>query len=102
MELTKSIICPACGGNRLTAKYEATYVYSYSIDNDALGHKNKEEFLSFLFDNRELKDAKQFVECSECGVQLPFTFGEGAHAVDFIILQKAVRADHAVAPGFLG
>jgi transcription elongation factor Elf1 len=102
MDLSKSITCPSCGGDKLIAKYEATYVYSYFIDKDALGLKNKEEFLSFLFDNRELKNASQYVECTNCGVQFPFTFGEGAHAVDFTILQKAVRADHAVRPEFLG
>lgn len=65
-------ICPACNSNGLTLKYEATYVYSYLIDESAPGTKNDEEFLSFLYDNREQTNAKQYIECNFCGARYPY------------------------------
>ncbi len=68
----KSYQCPICNGNELTLRYEASYVYSYVIDNDAPGTKNTEEFLSFLYDNREQKDTRTYVECNHCKTQYPY------------------------------
>lgn len=102
MELSPHIQCPACGSNQLLARYEATYVYSYIIDDDVLGSKNKEEFLPFLFDNREQKDAKQYVECTHCHAHYPCSFSEGNKGIEMTILQKAIRSDHVTRPGFLG
>lgn len=102
MELSSSLICPACRNNSLTAKYEATYVYSYCIDSGAPGRQNEEEFLPFLFDNREQKGAKEYIECSSCGAQYPCSFGEGNKGVNFTILQKAIRSDHVDRPEFFG
>ena len=61
------LICPVCKNNNFLIKYEATYVYSYIIDSDAPGLRNTDEFLSFMFDNREQKDTKQYLECNNCG-----------------------------------
>ncbi len=69
--------CPICSGSELTLRYEASYVYSYVVDSDAPGLKNTEEFLSFLYDRREQKDTRTYVECSRCGTQYPHTFLEG-------------------------
>jgi transcription elongation factor Elf1 len=86
-----SFTCPACNGKTLVAKYEAKYVYSYIIDDDAPGLKNTEEFLPFLYDNREQKEARQYIECSVCGAQFPCYFSEGNKGIDFKVFQKAVR-----------
>ncbi|WHH58057.1 hypothetical protein [Petroclostridium sp. X23] len=94
--------CPKCKNKDFIAKYEATYVYSYHIDTDVLGHKNVEEFLPFLFDNREQTEAKEYVQCCTCGVQYPCTFSEGNKGIDFTILQKAVRSNHVIMPEFFG
>lgn len=83
------LICPACSSNELTAKYEAGYIYSYIIDSDAPGLKNTEEFLPFLYDNREQKEARQYVECNTCKTQYPCFFTEGNKGIDFKVLQKA-------------
>ena len=102
MDLSKDLKCPECNSNKFYAKYEATYVYSYFIDSDKPGRNNKNEFLPFLFDNRELKDSKEYVQCCNCGKQYPCNFSENHKGIDFTILQKAIRADHVAEPQFLG
>lgn len=102
MELSDHLICPSCGSRGFTAKYEAAYVYSYTIDSDAPGLENKEEFLPFLFENREQKDAKQYIECTSCGARYPCSFGAGSKGIDLTILRKAIRADRVNNPEFLG
>jgi hypothetical protein len=57
LELSNRLVCPSCGGRKFTAKYEASYLYSYVVDSDAPGLKNDKEFLPFLFENREQMDA---------------------------------------------
>jgi len=64
--------CPICNCTDLTLRYEASYVYSYAIDSDAPGLKNTEEFLSFLYDKREQKDDRTYIECNSCGTQYPY------------------------------
>lgn len=71
---TNNYYCPICNNKELTLRYEASYVYSYVIDEDAPGLKNSEEFLSFLYDKREQKDSRTYVECNHCGTQYPYTF----------------------------
>jgi len=69
--------CPICNNNKLILRYEASYVYSYVVDSDAPGLKNSDEFLSFLYDKREQKDTRTFIECNKCGTQYPYTFING-------------------------
>lgn len=64
--------CPICNCTNLTLRYEASYVYSYILDSDAPGLKNSEEFQSFLYDRREQKDTRTYIECNECGTQYPY------------------------------
>ena len=66
--------CTICNGNKLVLKYESTFVYSYVLDSDEPGRKNSEEFLSFLYDNRELTNNRRYIECDKCGAQYPYTF----------------------------
>jgi DNA-directed RNA polymerase subunit RPC12/RpoP len=72
--------CPVCSSRELTLRYEASYVYSYVIDSDAPGLNNSEEFLSYLYDKREQKDTRTYVECNQCGTQYPYTFLNGVLA----------------------
>lgn len=103
MKLDKSIECPSCHGKNFTAKYESTYVYSYKIntpDNDK--RTDKEGPLPFLFDNREQKGAKQYIECEECGTKYPCSFSMDSQKIDFTIVRKAIRGDHVETPEFFG
>ena len=74
MAESNKITCPNCHGNDLTIRLEATYVYSYALDSDAPGVKNTDEFLSFMYDERDQKETKQYVECNSCGRQFPCCF----------------------------
>ncbi|MHB8127951.1 MAG: hypothetical protein ACYDEX_03025 [Mobilitalea sp.] len=72
-----SYLCPICNNNNLTLRHEASYVYSYVMDSDAPGVKNSEEFLSYLYDKREQRDTRTYIECNKCGTQYPYTFING-------------------------
>lgn len=64
--------CLVCDSSDLTLRYEANYVYSYVIDSDAPGLHNTDEFLSYLYDNREQTDSKTYVMCNNCGTHYPY------------------------------
>jgi hypothetical protein len=85
-----SLICPVCHNSNFLIKYQATYVYSYIIDSDAPGLRNKEEFLPFMFDNREQKDTKQFLECTSCGAMFKCYFNHWDNQVGLKALQDAI------------
>lgn len=84
------LLCPVCNNSNFLIKYEATYVYSYIIDSDAPGLRNKNEFLPFMFDNREQKDTKQFVECITCGSKFRCYFNQWDNKIGFKALQEAI------------
>jgi DNA-directed RNA polymerase subunit RPC12/RpoP len=80
---SSQIVCPQCNSNRLTAKYEAKYVYSYIIDSNAPGLKNKDELLPFLYDNREQVEARQYIKCESCGKEFPCLFSTKSNGIDY-------------------
>lgn len=88
----KKFYCPACGGQKLLAKYEAKYIYSYIIDENSPGTLNTEEFYPFLYDNREQIESKQYVECTLCGTQYPCTFTTDNKGIDSKVLAQAIRS----------
>ena len=92
MSDTKLLVCPICKSNSFLIKYEATYVYSYFIDSDAPGLKNTEEFLPFMFDNREQKETKQFLECNTCGSIYKCYFNEWDKKIGIKDLQAAISS----------
>jgi len=75
-EKKKKHHCPICNSHELTMRYEASYVYSYIIDDDAPGTMNNDEFLSYLYDRRELTASRTYIECNKCGTQYPPQFLE--------------------------
>ena len=89
-----NLICPVCQKNRFVVKYEASHVYSYVIDSDAPGQKNSDEFLSFQFDNRELLDSAQYVECQTCGAKFPCSFSVWDKKTSIEKLQAALDRNH--------
>lgn len=70
----RMLVCPLCKHHHLVVKYEASHVYSYLVDSDAPGSRNKDEFLSFLYDRRDLTHSEQYVECQACGAKFPCDF----------------------------
>lgn len=101
-QMSGKITCPICGSDKFLARFKASYIYSYRIDEDALGSKNKDEFLPFLFDNREKVDSKEYLECEKCNTKFPCDFNEDTKGVSMTILQKAIRSDRTSDPEFLG
>ncbi len=75
--------CPVCKSRKLSMKYEAKYVYTYVIDNDAPGLKNDTEFLPFLYDKREQTEASQYIQCSLCGATFPCYYSQVKEGLDF-------------------
>lgn len=84
------LVCPSCNGNKFLIKYQATYVYSYLVDSDAPGLRNSEEFLPFMFDNREQTETKQFLECTTCGSKYKCYFNEWDKNIGIKALQDAI------------
>ncbi|HHU74695.1 MAG TPA: hypothetical protein GXZ28_08775 [Clostridiales bacterium] len=71
MKNNNKYICPVCKSKDLTLRYEASYVYSYIIDSDAPGLKNRDAFQSYKYDKRELKSDRDYIECNHCRSQFP-------------------------------
>lgn len=82
--------CTICNGNQLMVKYEAKYVYSYTIDEDSPGLKNTEEFLPFLYDDRKQTEAIQYIECNTCNMKYPVISTHGSRGIDFKDLLVAI------------
>ena len=84
--------CPLCHNNYFVIKYESTFVYSYVIDQDAPGIKNTNEFLSFMYDNRDKKESKQYIECQSCGSKFLCSFNQWNSSVGLEELQSIINA----------
>ncbi len=94
MNDSQILICPICHNNHFILKYEASHVYSYIVDSDAPGRKNKDEFLSFLYDKRELKESDQYLECQSCGAKFPCGFNVWSNQTSLQELQTVVNHFH--------
>lgn len=88
--------CPVCGSSQFMLRYEARYVYSYCIDSNAPGLKNDEEFLPFLFDGREQKEARQYIECDTCCSKYPCYFNQWDKSIGIRYLQDALRPENRI------
>lgn len=84
------LLCPVCNTNHLILKYEATYEYSYIIDSNAPGLNNTNELLPYMYDSREQKDAKQYLECQTCKTQYPCYFDKWTAGINSKQLQHAI------------
>lgn len=103
MRIGESLICTKCNGTHFTVKREATYLYSYKLDTPETGKWSKDsESLPFLFDNRELINSHEYLQCEQCGAKYPCSLDERNNTINFTIEQKAIRADHVTNPEFLG
>lgn len=100
MNIDKTINCPKCGEGNFIIKREATYLYSYKLENSS--DRSDEEALPFLFDNREKIHGKEYLQCENCQTQYPCNLDELNGKIHFTILQKAIRSDLNNPPQFLG
>ena len=88
--MSKKLICSRCKSNSFEIKYEATYVYSYVIDSDAPGLNNRNEFLPYMYDSREQKSSKQYIECRSCKTKYPCHFTEWKDDMGVDSLQRII------------
>lgn len=99
------LTCPQCQNNQFIIHHEATYVYSYKLENDTVSQETMEEKLNeypYLFYNREILNSKDYIQCTTCGAQYPFDFGKDPKESRMTILRQAIRSDSTENPGFLG
>jgi ssDNA-binding Zn-finger/Zn-ribbon topoisomerase 1 len=90
MHHTNHAVCPVCNGDQLILKYVATYEYSYIIDSNAPGLNNTKELLPHMYDNREQKENRQYIECSTCGTNYPCYFNKWTEIINGRAIQKAI------------
>ncbi|NLK22343.1 MAG: hypothetical protein GX308_09795 [Epulopiscium sp.] len=99
------LTCLKCKSNQFVINREATYVYSYKLDNNDENLESTEAELNeypYLFYNREILDSKDYIQCQSCGAHYPFTFGKDPKESKMTILQRAIRSDNIDNPEFLG
>ena len=96
MQHNTRVVCPACSAEHFTLKYQATYEYSYSIDGNAPGVNNTTELLPYMYDTREQKEAKQYIECKTCGASYPCYFDKWTEGVTAKMIQEAIVSAYSV------
>lgn len=84
------VVCPICNANHFILKYQATYEYSYQIDENAPGANNTNELLPYMYDSREQKEANQYIECKSCGTNFPCYFDKWTEGVTVKMIQEAI------------
>ena len=82
------LTCPKCQNKELIIRREVSYVYSYKIDTDEESIESKLQEYPYLFYNREILDSKDYIQCSKCGAQFPFSFGDNPKESKMTILKK--------------
>jgi hypothetical protein len=85
------VVCPVCNDDHLILKYEATYEYSYIIDSNAPGLNNK-VLLPHMYNTREQKNTKQYIECKTCGTHYPCYFDQWTEKINVKALQEAIHS----------
>lgn len=102
MDINESLICPKCKETYFEVKREATYLYTYKLDTPLTDEwSNEDETLPFLFDNRELLNSNEYIECKSCGATYPYDLYSNNN-IHFTIVQKAIRSDMVEDPEFFG
>lgn len=75
MNTHKHLICPKCQSTDFEVKKEATYVYTYELDNslskDSTPHYQS---LPFLFDKRDMLSSREYIQCKACTGQYSYDF----------------------------
>lgn len=92
MHYNNRVVCPVCNANNFMLKYQATYEYSYAIDANAPGVNNTKELLPYMYDRREQKAAKQYIECKSCGTYYPCYFDKWTEGITFQMIQEAINS----------
>ncbi|WP_406242075.1 hypothetical protein ACF3M2_14360 [Tissierella carlieri] len=102
MDTNEYLVCTECKGVYFEIKREATYLYTYKLETPLTKNlSDKDEALPFLFDNRELLNSNEYIECRNCGAIYPYDLYSNNN-IHFTIVQKAARSDIIEEPEFLG
>ena len=103
MNIKDSLICTKCNSKEFVMKREATYLYTYAIDNINLVESViSTEETPYVFNNREIIEEKDFLVCKNCGEKYSYSLDKVNSKIKLTIVQKAIRSDHQEAPEFLG
>lgn len=101
MKLGHDLSCKKCNSNNFLLRKESTFIYSYKVNVTEIG-LDDEDYLPFIFDNREEKERREFLECQDCKTTYPVRIEEKNNKIRLTILQKAIRSDHTSKIEFLG
>lgn len=83
--------CPNCSGECFTAKYESAYIYSYKMDTTKINYGTTNTYAApFLFQDRQPKYSKQYIECDNCNAQYPAEFTLDSNEVDSLSFSSIV------------
>ncbi|MDU4962147.1 MAG: hypothetical protein E6X17_15935 [Sporomusaceae bacterium] len=91
MQANTGVHCPVCGSRQLLLKYEVSYEYAYTIDENAPGIANHDRFLPYLYDQRKQTASRQSISCPDCGASFPCHL-DHRQGIDAAALQQAIDA----------
>ena len=75
MSTQNHLICPKCQATDFEVKKEATYVYTYELDNSHSSYSTLSyEPLPFLFQEREMLGSNEYIQCKACYQQYYYDF----------------------------
>ena len=93
--------CPQCENGELFLKDEATYVYTYAIQEDGkVTWKDDDRYISYLFIDREQKNFNQIVQCNTCSKKFEYLI-ESSEDMDMVILKKSIHSNGQVSNHFM-
>lgn len=103
MNTENPIVCTKCNTKDFVMKREATYLYTYDIDNtNILKSLMNTEETPYTFNNREMVGEDDFLICKNCGERYSYSLDKVNSKIKLTIVQRAIRSDHQDVPEFLG
>lgn len=103
MDVTENLICPKCQCMYFEMKKEATYVYTYELENTLTnGSAAQYESLPFAFEKRDMLNSSEYIECKNCGQQYFYDFTNNMIIGELTLRKKAVMSRYPHKPKFLG
>lgn len=75
MDNQVDLICPQCQSADFEVKKEATYIYTYELDNSHSPTSARHyQPLPFLFEQRDMLSSKEYIQCKSCAGQYCYDF----------------------------
>ncbi|HHX60920.1 MAG TPA: hypothetical protein GX707_09440 [Epulopiscium sp.] len=86
MNSKEHLICPKCQCVNFEMKKEATYLYTYELDNPLTNDCTIQgKPLPFLFDKRDMLNSREYIECKNCGQQYFYDFANNILLGEFTL-----------------